>query len=191
MNNKSVSTATIGYMGYALSFWLVGVIVAGWAHGSNGSTWAIAFPLAILLLVVGILAVVNARTLDAIIFLAGAALLWSTHSFVSLAMASHSAPSAGFAGWFWIVWAAFFAWVFLAALKGGFLRMLFLLGVTLTYLAFAIADWGSLHVLEIVGGYLSLATGLLAAILSANGIICHAHSGHLKDEGHPAGSASG
>jgi uncharacterized protein len=180
MNNKSVSTATIGYMCYALSFWLVGVYVAGWLHGSAGPIWAISFPLVVLLLIVGILALTNERTLDSVIFLSGAALIWSSHSLVGLEGA-HDAPSAGFSGWFWIVWAAFFAWVFVAALKSGGTRMLFLLGVALTYLAFAISEWSGAHVIEIVSGYLALATALLAAVVSADAINGHGRAGHLSE----------
>lgn len=183
MNNKSVSTATIGYMGYALSFWLIGVTVAGWAAGTNGSIWAMSFPLSILLLVVGILAVAGDRALDAIVFLAGAALLWSSHALVRIAMAPHGGVTAGFAGWFWIVWSAFYAWVFYAALKGPRVRMLFLLGVTLTFLALAISDWSHHHVLEVVGGYLALATAVLAASISACEINAHGRAGHLKETG--------
>lgn len=179
MNNKSVSTATIGYMAYALTCWLIGVTVTGWAHGNDPGIWAVAFPLAILLLVMGILECVHGRVLDTVIFFGGFALFWSVHSVLQLS--GHDAPSAGYIGWVVIVWAVFYAWIFIAALKGGFWRMLFLLAVWLTYLAFAIDSWGNLHVFEIIGGYLSLATGVLAAIISANEIICHGRSGHLNE----------
>lgn len=191
MNNRSVSTATLGYMAYALSFWLIGVVVAGWSNASSASLWTLALPLVILLLVVGILAVVQGRTLDSIAFLAGAALLWSTHAFVSLAMVPHGLASSGFAGWFWIVWAAFYGWVFVAALNAGRTRMVFLLGVALTYLAFAIADWGQVHVIEVIGGYLSLATALIAAAISASEINGHGRAGHLKQESQSPGAAPG
>lgn len=179
MNNKSVSTATIGYMCYALSFWMIGVFVTGWASGSDASIWAIAFPLAVLLLVIGILACVHGRTLDAIIFFGGFGVLWSAHSLLGLA--GHAAPSEGYLGWFFIVWTVFFAWVFLGALKAGIVRTLFLLALWLAFLAEAISAWGHVHVIDIVGGYLYLATGVLAAIVSASEIICHGRSGHLNE----------
>jgi succinate-acetate transporter protein len=185
MNNKSVSTATIGYMAYALTFWLIGVSEAGWTHGSNGGIWAIAFPLTVLLLVVGILAVANERTLDGIVFLGGMALIWSGHSFVRLAGGAHSDVTSGFEGWFWLMWVAFYAWVFNAALKDGTVRALFLLGVALTFLALTIAAWASLHVLVVVAGYLFLATAVLAAAVSACAINSHAGAGHLKESGAP------
>lgn len=187
MNDRSVSTATIGYMGYALSFWLIGLSVTGWVHSANPAISAMTIPLSILLLVVGILAVANERTLDGVVFLSGAALLWSSHALIRTAMLPHGGVTPGFAGWFWMVWAAFYAWVCVAALRDGRMRRVFLLGVALTYLAFGVSDWAGLRSVEAVAGYLALVTALLAAWISACAINGHGRAGHLKEPGATSG----
>jgi len=184
MNNKSVSTATIGYMCFALSFWLLGVYLTRWTPSiSLSAIWAIHMPLSILLLVMGILAFVNGRSLDTIVFFGGSALLWSTHSIVVLPVSGHDASSPGFDGWFFIAWTAFFAWVWVGALKSDFWRMQFLLSLWLTHFVLIFDNFFyEVHVIEIIGGYLCLVTGLLAAVVSAKGII----SGRIAEDGRGA-----
>lgn len=53
MNNRSVTTATVGYMGWALASWLLSMPNAGWFERVHGHGVATAWPLAIILGVMG------------------------------------------------------------------------------------------------------------------------------------------
>ena len=70
-------------------------------------------------------------------------------------------------GWYAIIWAVCFFYVWLAALKVDLLRMLFLLGLWLTLLALALNFWGVGRVLVEIGGYLGLTTSIIAFLVSA------------------------
>jgi succinate-acetate transporter protein len=175
MNNKAAITSTVGYMCLALTGWMVSMPNAGWFDQVQGHGTAMLFPLALVLIVMGILAFVNERTLDAVIFFGGAGLFWSAHEFLmGTAVAAGGPPeSTRYTGWYWFIWAVFFCYVWLGSFKAGLERMLFLLGLWLTLLALAIAGWTDLHGFQILGGYLGLATAILAAITSAMAVIGH------------------
>ncbi len=190
MNNKSVSTATIGFMCLALSFWMVNMPDAGWYAGGLGdaSVSGMFFPLAILLAIMGILAFVHGRALDSIIFFGGAGLLWTAYAYVHMMTAPHAtALPESYAGWWYFVWTVFFAWVFVGALKADVVRILFLLGTWLSLLAGAIAGWsGGSHAFHLIGGYIGLATAILAAIVSAREVICHGWLSRPNEDGRTA-----
>ncbi len=190
MSNKSISTATIGYMCLALSFWMVNMPLAGWYGGGlvDASVGGMFLPLAILLAIMGILAFVHGRALDSIIFFGGTGLLWTAHTYVNMMTAPHaSALPESYAGWWYFVWTVFFAWVFVGALKADVVRILFLLGTWLSLLAGAIAGWvGGSSVFHLIGGYIGLATAILAAIVSAREVICHGWLGRPNEDGRTA-----
>jgi uncharacterized protein len=168
MNNKAVITSTVGYMCLALTGWLLSMPNAGWFDRLYGHGIATMFSLALILGVMGILAFLNERTLDAVIFFGGAGLFWSGHIYRT------AAPDPGhYSGWYFFIWSVFFCYVWLGSFKAGIERLLFLLGLWLTLLALAIGEWGNLQAFTVLGGYLGLATSVLAAITSAMAIIPH------------------
>lgn len=175
MNDKSAITSTVGYMCLGLTGWMLSMPNAGWFDKVHGHGLAMMLPLALVLLVMGILAFVNERTLDAVIFFGGAGLFWSGHEYLqALALPSATAAEPGhYTGWYWFVWAVFFCYVWLGSFKAGLVRLLFLLGLWLTLLALAISAWAGLHAFLILGGYLGLITSILAAVISAQAIIEH------------------
>lgn len=187
MNNKSVSTATIGYMCLALAGWMISMPAAGWFSSVYSHGIANLSALAILLAVMGVLAFVHGRALDSIIFFGGAGLFWSTYVY-GLTGAQGGTPEPGsYTGWYWFVWTLFFAWVWVGSLKAQPQRMLFLLGLWLTLLALAIGMWTGIRGFSIAGGYLGLITSLLAAITSAVEVIGHGWSHQPNDDGRRAG----
>ncbi len=182
MNNKSVSTATIGFMCLALAGWLVSMPTAGWFEKVYPHGLATMTALAILLAIMGILTFVHGRTLDCIIFFGGAGLFWSAHLY-GMAGEVGAAPEPGsYGGWYFFVWTLFFAWVWLGSRKGDLERMLFLLGLWLTLLALAIGDWTGIHGFTLAGGYLGLITSILAAITSALEVIGHGSNRQPNDD---------
>jgi len=173
MSNKSAITSTVGYMCLALTGWMVSMPNAGWFEQLHGHGTAMLLPLSVVLVVMGILAFLDERTLDAVIFFGGAGLFWSGHEYLMDSATAGAAEPPHYTGWYWFIWAVFFCYVWLGSFKAGTERMLFLLGLWLTLLALAIGAWTGLHGFQILGGYLGLATAILAAITSAMAVITY------------------
>lgn len=172
MNNKAVITSTVGYMCLALTGWMLSMPNAGWFDKLYGHGFAMMLAMAFILGVMGILAFLNERTLDAVIFFGGAGLFWSGH--VYLTSASSTADPGHYSGWYFFIWAVYFCYVWFGSFRAGLERMLFLLGLWLTLLALAIGEWSDSHFFTVLGGYLGLATSILAGITSAIAVIAHA-----------------
>jgi hypothetical protein len=169
MNNKSAITSTVGFMCLGLTGWLLSMPHAGWFDKLYGHGSAMMLPLAIILGVMGILAYLNERTLDAVIFFGGAGLFWSGHVYLTT---SSSTPDPGpYTAWYLFIWAVYFCYVWLGSFRSGLTRLLFLLGLWLTLLALAIGEYTSLHSFTVLGGYLGLITSIIAAITSADAVI--------------------
>ena len=175
MNNKAVITSTVGYMCLALTGWMLSMPNAGWFDKLYGHGFAMMLAMAFVLGVMGILAFLNERTLDAVIFFGGAGLFWSGH--VYLSSLSGEADPGRYSGWYFFIWSVYFCYVWFGSFKAGLERMLFLLGLWLTLLALAIGEWGNIHFFTILGGYLGLITSILAAITSAIAVITHGFRG--------------
>jgi hypothetical protein len=146
---------------------------AAWFAKLYGHGAALLYPLGILLAVMGILSFVEGRGLDSIIFFGGTGLLWSMQLYVASATSPDVADPHSYSGWYFVIWAVFFCYVWIGSFKSGITRMLFLLGSWLTLLALAIGNWGNLHSIILVGGYLGLITAILAAITSAEEVISY------------------
>jgi uncharacterized protein len=182
MNNKSISTSTIGFMCLALAGWMVSMPTAGWFDKIYAHGLANLYALAVLLVIMGILAFVHGRALDSIIFFGGGGLLWATYVYSLGGLQDGATEPASYGGWYWFVWALFFAWVWVGALKAELQRMLFLLGLWLTLLALAIGAWSGIHGFILLGGYLGLITSILAAITSAIEVIGHGLGGRPNED---------
>ncbi len=174
---RPVVTATVGYMCLALSIWMYSMPNAAWFSKLYGHGIAMLYPLGILLAVMGILSFLQGRGLDSIIFFGGTGLLWSMQLYVNSAISPDTTDPRGYSGWYFVIWAVFFCYVWIGSFKNGLARILFLLGLWLTLLALAIGHWGNLHSIMLVGGYLGLITAILAAIASAQEVISYGMKG--------------
>jgi succinate-acetate transporter protein len=181
VNSKSAIITTIGYMCIALTVWMLSMHDAGWYHMYYSATVGIVFPLAFILGVMGILAFVQNRTLDAIVFLGASGYLWTRHQWII----SPTNPSTSNFGWYFFVWAVFFCYVWFGAFKAGAPRFLFLLGLWLTLLGHGVGDWG-VHIIGRISGYIGLVTAILAAIVSAIVVISNGSSAGGPNEDAPA-----
>lgn len=169
--SRATITATVGFMAFGVAGWMLSVSHAGWYATISPAALAVLLPLSLLLAIVGILAFMEQRTLDAVIFFGGAALLWSDHTlYGSIGASGQIVGPESYVGWYAVIWAVYFFYVWLAALKADLLRMLFLLGLWLTLLALALNFWGVGRVLIEIGGYLGLITSIVAFLVSATAI---------------------
>ena len=178
--NRCVTTSTVGYMCLALTLWMASMSMAGWFSRMYAHGLAMLMPMAVVLGVMGILSHLRARSLDAIVFFGGALLFWTAH-----AAGGASGEPASYVGWYWAVWAVFFAYVWLGSFHASLPRQLFLLGLALMLLAIALDLWTGLVVFNVIGGYIGLITALLAGVVSASGIIVFGQEQHSpNDEQH-------
>lgn len=168
-SSRATITTTVGFMCLGLMIWMLSMSSAGWFDRvyPDGVATLMLF---VVLGIIAILAFVEHRTLDAVIFFGGAGLFGAVHVMYAGAGAITVTQPMHYSGWFDFIWAVFFFYVWLAALKADTVRMLFLLGLWLTGLAFALSGWGLGHILEVIGGYIGLATAILALIVSASAI---------------------
>lgn len=178
--NKIAHIAPLGYAAFALTLWMNSMIPAGWFNATDAM---LANLLAIVLggcvmAVAGILQALRGHAFDAVLFL-GFAAFWWVAALTAHLVADGSAPySQGFLGWYQIVWAFLAFCLWLAACRDGVARMLFVLGLCLSLLAFALADWTDLAALTVLGGYLGLVTAVVGIYVAAAELI-NATSGHV------------
>jgi succinate-acetate transporter protein len=182
--NRCVTTSTVGYMCLALTLWMASMTTAGWYDRMYAHGTALLLPMALGLGVMGILAHLRSRSLDAVVFLGSALLLWSAHS----ASAMGAGEPSSYTGWYWAVWAVFFGYVWLGSFHAPLPRQLFLLGLTLLLLCGALHLWTQLAFFRVIGGYIGLITALLAALVSASGFIAFGQEMQNPNDDHQAAS---
>ncbi len=177
VSSRAAVLATVGFMCWALMGWMLSMVNAGWFTTVFAAGESLLLPLSMLLGIMGILAYIDTRGLDAVIFLGGAGLFWSDRGLiVAQHMMAAGAGAAGnqpqhYTGWYGFLWAVYFFYLWLASMRGGGLRMLFLLGLWVTLLLLAVADWGLGHILNLIGGYLGLITSIVALLVSAQALM--------------------
>jgi len=145
MNQKYANPSTLGYAGFAITLWMVSMINAGWFATSQPHNVDLMLAVTFggtAMAIAGIMEFFRGRTLDMLLFVAFGAFwwAWALHANASTETAMPAAAGA-YLGWFFLLWAivAFYIWV--ASFRDGSARMLFTLGLWLSFLALAIADW--------------------------------------------------
>src|SRR6185312_3265253 len=103
LNNRCVTTSTVGYMALALTSWMLSMTAAGWYPQIYSAGSALMLPFALLLTIIGILPYLHGRSLDSIVFFAFAVLFTAGHSGMAAIAAGAPSPMS-YVGWFWIVW---------------------------------------------------------------------------------------
>lgn len=181
LNNRCVTTSTVGYMALALTGWMLSMTAAGWYDHFYLAGTSLMLPFAALLAIAGILAYLHGRSLDSIAFFAFAALFTSMHA--AMASMAIAAPMS-YIGWYWIVWTVFFAYMWLGSFRAELPRQLFLLGISLTFLAKALYGWTDMRALELISGYLGLISSVIAAIISASDVIVFGREAHSPNDDH-------
>ena len=184
LNNRCVTTSTVGYMALALTGWMLSMTAAGWYDHFYLAGTSLMLPFALLLAIIGILAYLHGRSLDSIAFFAFAALFTAAHTAMASMTGTTIAAPMSYVGWFWILWTVFFAYVWLGSFRAELPRQLFLLGISLTFLAKAIYGWTDLRIFELISGYLGLISSIIAAIISASDVILFGREGHSPNVDH-------
>ncbi len=174
---RTVGIRTVGYMCIAITWWLLGMLMAGWFSAPDipgiafGSLYALG---SILLPVMGILSIVyKGDVFDNVIFLGMGGLLFSFH--VGHIAGILGEPNfSGYYGWFALLWAIYFCYLWIASIihvsargKSNIIRMLFLLFFWVGALIAAIGGWSDSHGLAMLSGYLFLLSSIMAFIISA------------------------
>lgn len=188
MENRCITTSTVGYMCLALTIWMFSMTNAHWYAGFYPHATALVLPMAVVLGIMGILAHLRARSLDAVVFFGAAIFFWSANAAMHAMGHSAAAEPVTYMGWFFGLWAAFFAYVWLGSFRSTLPRQLFLLGLWLALLAIALWGWTGLDVFSYIGGYLGLISAVLAGLVSACGMISFGCEAHNPNDEHVAGA---
>lgn len=183
--NRTANVSALGYAAFALTLWLASMGAAGWFDQPGNTLLPLLFeqpgnvllPLltAVLggcvLALAGIGQYARGNVLDAILFVAFAGYWWIAAIEQHVVQTSTFAPTSGFLGWYYIVWALLAFCIWLAACSDGVARMLFTLGLCVSLLAFALGEWIELGALTVLGGYLGLVTAIVGIYIAAAEII--------------------
>ncbi|HEY9110242.1 MAG TPA: acetate uptake transporter [Rhodanobacteraceae bacterium] len=190
--HRTANMSALGYAAFALTLWLANMGSAGWFDQPGAMPMPLLFaqPGNILLptltavlggcvlALAGIGQALRGYTLDAVLFLAFAGYWWVA-ALSQHAMATDSyGPTPGFLGWYYVVWAFLVFCIWVAACRNGVARMLFTLGLCISLLALALANWTHLAALTVLGGYLGLMTAVLGIYIAAAEILNEVR-GHL------------
>lgn len=177
--HRTASAAGLGYAAFALTLWMASMIPAGWFNPPDATLSRLMTIVlgGCVLAIAGLVQGMRGQLLDATLFIGFAGFWWvgalSRHTLAGgLPPLSH-----GLLGWYYIVWALFAFCVWLAACRDGVARMLFTLGLCLSLLSFALAEWLQLDAVVVLGGYLGLVTAVIGIYVSAAEMLNQA-SGH-------------
>ncbi|MGH8215153.1 MAG: acetate uptake transporter [Rhodanobacteraceae bacterium] len=178
--NRGANIPALGYGAFAVTLWLASMAPADWFSPVANAT--LLQPLTIVLggcvlAVAGIVACLRGNTLDTVLFL-GFAAYWWIDGLAQHNLAEGLAPSSGWRGWYYIVWAFLVFCIWIAACKDGVARMLFTLVLWLSLLAYALAGWTRIDALTVLGGYLGLLTAVVGIYIAAAQMINETH-GHV------------
>jgi succinate-acetate transporter protein len=190
--HRTANASALGYAAFALTLWLASMGPAGWfdqpgttllplLYAQPGSTLLTLLVAALggcVLAIAGMGQYLRGHTLDATLFLAFAGYWWVAALEQHAAQTTYPGPTPGFLGWYWIAWALLAFGIWLAACRDGVARMLFVLGVTLTLLSYALAQWIALSALTVLGGYLGLVTAIVGIYIAAAEVL-NETGGHI------------
>lgn len=173
MNNKLASSTAIGYAGIFIAGWMVSIIDAGWfaAPMPHDGVITVMIVGGILVALAGIMSFFQGKTLEMTVFLGLGALFFSFALSVTTASGMNSNMFSAYDGWLDLVWAVFFACLWIASFGAGLFKNLFLLGLWILFLIGAISNWAMSPGIQIIAGYVSLVTALIAGYILLNEII--------------------
>lgn len=178
-NDRLTAVSTVGYGFTAILLWMIGLLLTGWSFGAGAAfETGLLYGLGgFMLTLTGILTLLYGRSLDTIIFLGLSGLLLSIalgYVFRAARPGYHAlggGPEDGYLGWFALCWAVFFCYLWIASFRAGILRILFLVFLWLAIGVQALGAWTGGLGWHMLGGYLLLASGVCAFILSAAEVI--------------------
>lgn len=172
MNERLANPKVLGYAAIFITGWMFSMYNAGWfmkqLPESDLATGLILG--GIVVAIVGILSYFRGETFEMTLFV-GLGAFFFVVSLSGMHTSSMGNGMSANAGWLNIVWAVFFFYLWLGAIKKEIFVNLFLLGLWLTFLALAIGNWTMAMFLFYIAGYIGLVTSLIAGWLSINEIL--------------------
>lgn len=173
---RTAQASALGYAAFALTLWLTSMGLAGWFDADLETS----LPLLTVVLggavlaIAGLMQWLRGHSLDTVLFLVFAA-YWTVGALQQILQHGQAAPTAGFMGWYDIVWALLAFCLWLAAYRDNVARMLFALGLWLSLFALALSNWLHLDALVVLGGYMGLVTAVVGIYIAAAEVINATH----------------
>lgn len=195
MTTQTANSSTLGYAAFALTLWMVSMLNAGWFGAAPAHMDVLlAFTFGgIMLALAGLMAFSQGRTAEMLLFL-GFSAFWWTWAMHADANGTGAMPdtAGAYMGWYFVLWAVFAFWIWLGSMHAGTPRNLFALGLWLSLLSLAVADWSGVNGFSMLGGYLGLITALIGGYISAaetinagaGRIVLDLGEPHPRDEAH-------
>lgn len=172
MNERLASPKALGYGAIFITFWLFSLFNTQWySLGPNLSVYIMGLVVGgAAVFIAGVISYLRSDTYEGTLYLGFGALFFSVSLTYILSMPMMGGGFSAIAGWINIVWTVFFLSIWIGVMNRDMLASLFMLGLWLTFLDLAIANWMGSAVCMYVGGYIGLVTAALAACLSAREI---------------------
>lgn len=180
MNNKTANPTALGYASIFITGWLFSMSSAGWFGLTSVPELGLITGLylgGIVAALTGIFLYFRGDTLDMSLFIGFGAFVFIIATFNMSAADGSVEVAETFGGMFNILWAVYFAFLWLANRRNGGIKSWFLLGLALTILLHGVAYFTSM-VLIMIGGYVGLVTSILAAYISYSEIKEALEPGH-------------
>jgi succinate-acetate transporter protein len=174
MENKYSGAITLGYASLFVTLWLFFMPFKDWYCFESGNE---ALPIlmvlgGVVLAIAGIFCLLNEAKVESVIFLVMAAAQFSYMMRLVMYpdMSANTNPSI-VDGWILFLVAVVIFYVWLASLKIGMIKQLFLLALWIALLGGAISNWLDVSFIHYITSYLGLIAALLAGWLSASTIL--------------------
>ena len=174
MENKYSGAVTLGYASLFVTLWLFFMPYSGW-YGVDSGNEALPILLVlggVVLAIAGIFCLLNEAKVESVIFLVVAAVQFSfMMRFVMYPDMSANTNPAIADGWILFLVAVVIFYIWLASLKIGMIKQLFLLALWICFLGAAIGNWFAISFLHYIVSYVGLIAALLAGWYSASTIL--------------------
>lgn len=170
MNGSVANPKALGFGALAITGWTYSMVHAGWfspaAFGSVAAHGAAVFA-TYALLVAALASFLREEAWHAVFFMALSAFWWGVQN------AGGATQTEAFGGWYYLAVAVFVGLLWIGSRQSrevGDGAGLVALGVTLTVLGLSLADLGLGGFFDVIGGYVGLATALVAFWVTATEI---------------------
>jgi succinate-acetate transporter protein len=160
MGDRVADPKALGFSAFAIMSWMYSMVYAGWYTPGIGTLHSVVTFATIALLIAALASFLRGEAWHAVFFMFWSALIMGYRAGLDAGMAGQSA----YAGWYFLGIAVVSLFLFFAALRAmlGLPTVLLSIGATLSFAAYALANWLGGAFWFGLGGYIGLVASLAA-----------------------------